>query len=188
MEDLLELLQQSRVDWTSFFRALAHAARALASGFHPRGSRLAILSNGTGPARMAADSARRLGLTPEQARGGLSAAEATRALAVLALSVTAAYAQTPKKGGTTWTGATSGKSLPVFNTVKEAVAATGANTSIIYVPAPLNATDSIIEAAEAGIALIVCISEGVPANDMVAAYEVVRQHGARKFLDLAESE
>ena len=67
----------------------------------------------------------------------------------------------------------------MFNTVKEAVAATGANASIIYVPAPLNATDSIIEAAEAGIALIVCISEGVPANDMVAAYEVVRQHGAR---------
>src|SRR5262245_18515055 len=67
----------------------------------------------------------------------------------------------------------------VFNTVAVAVEATGANASIIYVPAQLNATDSIIEAAENGIPLIVCISEGVRANDMVAAYEVVRAHGAR---------
>jgi succinyl-CoA synthetase alpha subunit len=82
---------------------------------------------------------------------------------------------TPGRGGQM---AVDGK-VPVFNTVSEAVEATGANASIIYVPAPLNATDAIIEAAEAGIELIVCISEGVPANDMVAAYAVVRERGAR---------
>ena len=95
--------------------------------------------------------------------------------AMLAYGTNIVAGVTPGRGGQM---AVDGK-VPVFNTVKEAVAATGANASIIYVPAPLNATDSIIEAAEAGIALIVCISEGVPANDMVAAYEVVRQHGAR---------
>src|SRR5689334_5682362 len=82
---------------------------------------------------------------------------------------------TPGRGGQM---AVDGR-VPVFNTVRQAVDATGANASIIYVPAPLNATDAICEAAEAGLSLIVCISEGVPANDMVAAYEVVRQHGAR---------
>ena len=68
--------------------------------------------------------------------------------------------------------------VPVFNTVREAVEQTGANTSVIYVPAAF-APDAIREAADAGIALIVCITEGVPANDMVATYEYVRQHGAR---------
>ncbi|HNP74255.1 MAG TPA: succinate--CoA ligase subunit alpha [Kouleothrix sp.] len=82
---------------------------------------------------------------------------------------------TPGRGGQK---AVDGR-VPVFNTVKEAVRATGANTSIIYVPAQLNATDSICEAAENGVKLIVCISEGVPANDMIAAYEVVRANGAR---------
>jgi succinyl-CoA synthetase alpha subunit len=82
---------------------------------------------------------------------------------------------TPGRGGQM---AVDGK-VPVFNTVSEAVEATGPNASIIYVPAPLNATDAVIEAAEAGIELIVCISEGVPANDMVAAYAVVRERGAR---------
>jgi succinyl-CoA synthetase alpha subunit len=66
----------------------------------------------------------------------------------------------------------------VFNTVHEAVEATGANTSVIYVPAAF-APDAIREAAEAGIKLIVCITEGVPANDMVASYEYVQIHGAR---------
>ena len=80
---------------------------------------------------------------------------------------------TPGKGGQSHIG------LPVFNTVKEAVKETGANASIIYVPAELNATDSIVEAAAGGIKLIVCISEGVPANDMVAAYAFVQEQGAR---------
>jgi succinyl-CoA synthetase alpha subunit len=68
--------------------------------------------------------------------------------------------------------------VPVFNTVKEAVEQTGANTSVIYVPAAF-APDAIREAADAGIALVVCITEGIPANDMVGTYEFVRQRGAR---------
>jgi succinyl-CoA synthetase alpha subunit len=69
--------------------------------------------------------------------------------------------------------------VPVFNSVREAVEQTGANTSIIYVPRELNATDAICEAAAAGIPLIVCISEGIPANDMVSTYAFVQERGAR---------
>jgi succinyl-CoA synthetase alpha subunit len=68
---------------------------------------------------------------------------------------------TPGKGGTQHLG------LPVFNTVADAVAQTGADASVIYVPAPF-CKDSIIEAADAGIQLIVCITEGIPALDMLA--------------------
>jgi succinyl-CoA synthetase alpha subunit len=67
---------------------------------------------------------------------------------------------TPGKGGQTHLG------LPVFNTVKDAVAETGATASVIYVPAPF-CKDSIIEAADAGIQLIVCITEGIPTLDML---------------------
>lgn len=67
---------------------------------------------------------------------------------------------TPGKGGTTHLG------LPVFNTVLEAVKKTGANASVIYVPAPF-CKDSILEAANAGIHLIVCITEGIPTLDML---------------------
>ncbi len=69
---------------------------------------------------------------------------------------------TPGKGGQTHLG------LPVFNTVAEAVAATQADASVIYVPAPF-CKDSILEAANAGIKLIVCITEGIPTLDMLAA-------------------
>ncbi|MEC9274799.1 MAG: succinate--CoA ligase subunit alpha, partial [Pseudomonadota bacterium] len=62
---------------------------------------------------------------------------------------------TPGKGGTEHLG------LPVFNTVREAVEATGATATVIYVPAPF-CKDSIVEAADAGIELIVCITEGIP--------------------------
>src|SRR5947209_18110331 len=72
---------------------------------------------------------------------------------------------TPKKGGTTWTGKESGQSLPVFNTVTEAVAATGADASMIFVP-PAGAADAILEAADAGIRVIVAITEGIPVLDM----------------------
>lgn len=67
---------------------------------------------------------------------------------------------TPGKGGTEHLG------LPVFDTMREAVAATGATASVIYVPAPF-AKDSILEAAAAGIELVVCISEGIPTLDML---------------------
>jgi succinyl-CoA synthetase alpha subunit len=69
---------------------------------------------------------------------------------------------TPGKGGTTMDG------LPVFNTVAEAVQKTGANASMIFVPAPY-AADAIMEAADAGVELIACITEGIPVLDMVVA-------------------
>ena len=68
--------------------------------------------------------------------------------------------------------------LPVFNTMKEAVAATGADASVIYVPAPF-CKDSIIEAAESGVKLIVCITEGIPVMDMLEAKMVVDSLGVR---------
>jgi succinyl-CoA synthetase alpha subunit len=71
---------------------------------------------------------------------------------------------TPGKGGTTHLG------LPVFNTVKEAVATTGATASVIYVPAAFG-KDSILEAIDAGIKLIVCITEGIPTLDMLIVKE-----------------
>ncbi|VTR90970.1 succinyl- synthetase subunit alpha : Succinyl-CoA ligase [ADP-forming] subunit alpha OS=Cystobacter fuscus DSM 2262 GN=D187_007618 PE=3 SV=1: CoA_binding: Ligase_CoA [Gemmata massiliana] len=75
---------------------------------------------------------------------------------------------TPKKGGTTWKGEKSEKALPVFNTVAEAVKATGATASMIFVP-PGGAADAIMEAADAGITLIVAITEGIPVLDMARA-------------------
>ena len=68
--------------------------------------------------------------------------------------------------------------VPVFDTVRQSVEQAGANTSVIYVPAAF-APDAIREAAAAGIKLIVCITEGVPANDMVNTYAFVQAQGAR---------
>ena len=79
---------------------------------------------------------------------------------------------TPGKGGTTVEG------LPVFDTVAEAKAATDAEASCIFVPPP-GAADAIMEAASAGISLIVCITEGIPVIDMTRAMLVVREYGAR---------
>ena len=79
---------------------------------------------------------------------------------------------TPGKGGTEVNG------IPVFNSVADAVAKTKANTSVIYVP-PSFAIDAVYEAVDAGISLIVCITEGVPANDMLKVYDYVRSRGAR---------
>ena len=79
---------------------------------------------------------------------------------------------TPKRGGQTHLD------RPVFNTVAEAKAQTDANTSVIFVPAPF-AASAVIEAAEAGIELIVCITEGVPTLDMVKAKQAVTANGSR---------
>ncbi len=81
---------------------------------------------------------------------------------------------TPGKGGQIVLDGT----VPVFDTVAEAVRETGANTSLIFVPAA-GAPDAVMEAAVAGIGAIFCITEGIPALDMIPAVEGVRQHGAR---------
>lgn len=67
--------------------------------------------------------------------------------------------------------------MPVFNTVQDAVNETNANTSIIFVPAPF-AKDAMMEAAAAGIKLIVCITEGIPTLDVVSAYDFINKQGA----------
>ena len=72
----------------------------------------------------------------------------------------------PKKGGETWSSGVDGTELPIFATVAEGKEKTGANASVIYVP-PAGAADAILEAIEAEIPLIVCITEGVPVLDMV---------------------
>jgi succinyl-CoA synthetase alpha subunit len=79
---------------------------------------------------------------------------------------------TPGKGGTTHEG------IPVYHTVADAVREAGANASVIYVP-PAFASDAIMEAAEAGLPLIVCITEGIPTTDMIKAYHYVRARGVR---------
>ena len=78
----------------------------------------------------------------------------------------------PGKGGQEVAG------IPVFNTVREAVEATGANTSVIFVPAPF-AKDAMMEAADAGIRLIVCITEGIPVMDAVVAHRFIRLKGSQ---------
>jgi len=80
---------------------------------------------------------------------------------------------TPGKGGQTFEG-----KVPVFNTVAEAVKETGANTSVIYVP-PMGAADAMMEAADAGIELVVCITEGVPVLDMTVVYPFIKEKGVR---------
>jgi succinyl-CoA synthetase alpha subunit len=79
---------------------------------------------------------------------------------------------TPGKGGTTHLG------LPVFNTVAEAAERTGADASVIYVPAGF-AADAILEAVDAGIGLIVCITEGIPVLDMVRIKRILADSGSR---------
>jgi succinyl-CoA synthetase alpha subunit len=82
---------------------------------------------------------------------------------------------TPGKGGQ------SHLDLPVFNTVADGVKATGANASVIFVPPPF-AADAIMEAADAGIALVVCITEGIPAEDMIRAWAYLRNHPATRLI------
>ncbi len=93
------------------------------------------------------------------------------------------HASKMKRYGTKIVGGTSpGKAgqlvdgIPVFNTVKDAVRETGADTSVIFVPAPF-AKDAMLEAADGGVKLIVCITEGIPTLDVVVAYHYIRSKG-----------
>src|SRR6188474_1729884 len=79
---------------------------------------------------------------------------------------------TPGKGGTTHEG------WPVFNTVADAVKETGANASVIFVPPP-GAADAVMEAADAGLALAVCITEGIPVVDMLRAMAFLKERETR---------
>ena len=80
---------------------------------------------------------------------------------------------TPGKGGQEVSG------VPVFDTVRDAVRETGANASVIFVPARQNAADAILEAADAGLPLVVCISDGIPINDMVRTVAFLRHTNTR---------
>src|SRR5246500_4179793 len=104
---------------------------------------------------------------------GLTGREGTfHAKACAAYGTTVVGGVTPGKGGTTHEG------WPIFNTVAEAVAKTGANATVIFVPPP-GAADAIMEAADAGVPLIVCITEGIPAMDMVNAWEFLKTKNSR---------
>ncbi|MCU0454488.1 MAG: succinate--CoA ligase subunit alpha [Bacteroidetes bacterium] len=88
---------------------------------------------------------------------------------------------TPGKGGTSYKGDETNafkRPVPVFNTVREAVEQEGADTSIIFVPAAA-AADAILEAANAGIKLVVCITEGIPSSDMIKVYDQLKKTGTR---------
>ena len=82
---------------------------------------------------------------------------------------------TPGKGGTTHEG------WPVFDTVQQAVKKTGANASVIFVPPPF-AADAVMEAADAGIALVVCITEGIPTLDMMRAMTFLKEHPTTRLV------
>ena len=80
---------------------------------------------------------------------------------------------TPGKGGQKFAD-----KVPIFNTVYDAVQASGANTAVIYVP-PMYAADAMMEAAASGVKLVVCITEGVPVLDMTRVYPFMKEHGVR---------
>jgi len=84
---------------------------------------------------------------------------------------------TPGKGGQTFQGP-NGKTVPIFNAMDQAVAETGANTSVVYVP-PAFAADAVLEAADSGVKLVVAITEGIPVLDMARAHAFARDRGVR---------
>jgi succinyl-CoA synthetase alpha subunit len=87
----------------------------------------------------------------------------------------ATYGTTVVGGVTPGTGGTTHEGWPIFDTVHEAVEKTGANASVIFVPPPF-AADAIMEAADAGVALVVCITEGIPVLDMMRAMTFLKEH------------
>jgi len=104
---------------------------------------------------------------------GLTGREGTfHAKAAAAYGTTVVGGVTPGKGGTTHEG------WPIFNTVAEAVEKTGANATVIFVPPPFCA-DAILEAADAGVALAVCITEGIPTLDMMKVASVLKDQRTR---------
>lgn len=113
---------------------------------------------------------------------GLTGNEGTfHASQMLAYGTNVVGGVTPGKGGTTYSGKgedTFTRPVPVFNTVKDAVAATKADTSIIFVPASL-AGEAILEAIEGGISLIICITEGIPVRDMTVVHAALKNSQAR---------
>src|SRR5881396_3747880 len=82
---------------------------------------------------------------------------------------------TPGKGGSTHEG------WPIFDTVHDAVKETGANASVIFVPPPF-AADAIMESADAGLALVVCITEGIPTHDMMRAMTFLKERPATRLV------
>src|SRR5690606_29300776 len=84
---------------------------------------------------------------------------------------------TPGKGGQNFEGP-DGRSVPIFDTMEQAVAATSADASVIYVPPPF-AADAIMEAADSRVPFVVCITEGVPVLDMTRVYAYVQDRGVR---------
>jgi succinyl-CoA synthetase alpha subunit len=107
---------------------------------------------------------------------GLTGREGTfHAKQAAAYHTTVVGGVTPGKGGTTHEG------WPIFNTVAEAVEKTGANASVIFVPPP-GAADAVMEAADAGIPLVVCITEGIPTIDMMKAMAFLDRHPATRLI------
>jgi succinyl-CoA synthetase alpha subunit len=107
---------------------------------------------------------------------GLTGREGTfHALAAQKYGTTVVGGVTPGKGGTAHEG------IPVFNTVADAVKSTGANASVIFVPPPF-AADAVMEAADAGIALVVCITEGIPTVDMLKVITYLKERPATRLI------